>query len=377
MRVMETHCFSCHGPGKQKGDVRFDALELIDPVDLQKLFEASREALRLGEMPPEEAESQPDREERELLMQWLEGHVSGDAAAALAEKLKRFEYGNVVDHGELFSGKHGELPGYTADRRWLVSEFIFNERVNRLVDYHPTRSVYGKQVAVRGDSGVHWSPKTEQGNKFRRSITNPFLLPKKVGVRYSANEALTSGHLLTMIGNARRIAGYMASDATIKKHYPAMHALMEAEFRHREILASREGFLTTPFYMERLLRDIYGEGNEALLPVIKRVDLPDPQPVMRNGQVRIETNLGLLDRLDKIDLTAVFEGLHEYHKEGVEYERIIEQCERDWGREGVVESRILNRVGMLKAFKVNWDIQGIIGKASDQRYARPDYVPLD
>jgi mono/diheme cytochrome c family protein len=377
IRVMETHCFSCHGPGKQKGDVRFDALESIDPVDLQKLFEASREALRLGEMPPEEAESQPDREERELLMQWLEGQVSGEAAAALAEKLKRFEYGNVVDHGELFSGKHLELPGYTADRRWLVSEFIFNERVNRLVDYHPTRSVYGKQVAVRGDSGVHWSPKTEQGNKFRRSITNPFLLPKKVGVRYSANEALTSGHLLTMIGNARRIAGYMTSDATIKKHYPAMHTLMEAEFRHREILASREGFLTTPFYMERLLRDIYGEGNEALLPVIKRVDLPYPQPAKRNGQVRIETNLGLLDRLDKIDLTAVFEGLHEYHKEGVEYERIIERCERDWGREGVVESRILNRVGMLKAFKVNWDIQGIIGKASDKRYARPDYVPLD
>jgi hypothetical protein len=128
--------------------------------------------------------------------------------------------------------------------------------------------------------------------------------------------------------------------------------------------------------MERLLKDIYGEGNEAMLPVIKRVDLPDPVPVMRNGQVRIETNLGLLDRLDNIDLTAVFQGLHAYHKEGVEYDRIIEQCEQEWGREGVVESRVLNRVGMLKAFRVNWDLEGIIRKAADKRYARPDYVPL-
>ena len=48
----------------------------------------------------------------------------------------------------------------------------------------------------------------------------------------------------------------------------------------------------------------------------------------------------------------------------------------EWGREGVVESRVLNRVGMLKAFRVNWDIEGISRKASDKRYARPDYVPL-
>jgi cytochrome c553 len=377
MRVMETHCFSCHGATKQKGDIRFDALEAIDPVDLQKLFAESKEQLHFGDMPPDEAKSQPAQEERELLIQWLDRQVSGDVAKALAEKLKRFEYGNAVDHEELFSGKHAGLPGYTADRRWLVSEFIFNEKVNHLLDYHPTRTIYGNQVAVRGDSGIHWSPKTEQGNKFRRTITNPFLLPKKVGVRYSANDALTAGHLLTMLSNAKRIAGYMSADATIKKQYPAMHRLMETEFQHRDLLASRERFLTTHSYMERLLKDIYADRNEALLPEAKRLSAPDPQPVMRNGQVRIESNLGLLDRLDNIDLTAVFQGLHAYHEEGVAYDRVIEQCEHDWVVEGVVESRILNRVGMMKAFKVNWDIQGIIRKSADKRYARPAYTPLN
>ena len=377
MQVMETHCFSCHGEKKQKGDIRFDALEAIDPVDLQDLFADAKESVQLGDMPPEEAKTQPSKEERELLMRWLETQVSGDAAKALAEKLKRFEYGNVVDHSELFSGKHTGLPASTPDRRWLVSEYIFNEKVNRLLDYNPTRNIYGKQTAVRGDSGIHWSPKTEQGNKFRRTITNPFLLPKKVGVRYSANDALTAGHLLTMIGNANRIAGHMASDDTIKRQYPAALALMETEFWHRDILASRELFLTTHGYMERLLKDIYAGQNDALLPEFNRASVPDPLPMMRNGQVMIEKNLGLLDRLDNIDLNAIFQGLHAYHREGEDFDRMIGQCERDWVMEGVVESRIINRVGMMKAFKVTWDIQGIIRKSADNRYARPDYTPLN
>lgn len=377
MQIMETHCFSCHGEKKQKGDIRFDALDAIDPVDLQKLFAESKEAIQLGDMPPEEAKSQPSKQERELLIKWLDTQVSGDAAKALAEKLRRFEYGNAVDHEDLFSGKHAEMPGYTPDRRWLISEFIFNEKVNSLLDYKPTRTIYGKQVAVRGDSGIHWSPKTEHGNKFRRTITNPFLLPKKVGVRYSANEALTAGHLLTMLGNAKRIAGHMSADETIKRQYPAILALMETEFQHRDTLASRERFLTTYSYMERLLKDIYAEKNEALLPKPKRVNVPYPQPMMHKGQVRIETNLGLLDRLDNIDLNAIFQGLHAYHKDGEDYDRIIEQCERDWVMEGVVESRIINRVGMMKAFKVTWDIQGIIRKSTDKRYARPTYTPMN
>jgi mono/diheme cytochrome c family protein len=38
MQVMESHCFSCHGPKKQKGKLRLDTLETNDPVDLQELF---------------------------------------------------------------------------------------------------------------------------------------------------------------------------------------------------------------------------------------------------------------------------------------------------------------------------------------------------
>ncbi|MEZ6057581.1 MAG: c-type cytochrome domain-containing protein [Planctomycetaceae bacterium] len=52
MRVMETYCISCHGPEKQKGDVRFDALDTIDPVDQQKLYENTKMALHLRRCHP-------------------------------------------------------------------------------------------------------------------------------------------------------------------------------------------------------------------------------------------------------------------------------------------------------------------------------------
>ena len=182
LKLIKTRCVSCHGPEKQKGDIRLDKLETIDPVDLQELYALAKEAVHFEDMPPEKAE-QPSEAERKVLMQWLDSQLTGDAAKALAEKLQRFEFGNVVKHEELFSGKHADLPAYTHDRRWMVSEYIFSEKANRLLDYKPTRKIYGDTHNVRGDSGIHWSPKTEHGNKFRRTITNPFLLPWKVGVR--------------------------------------------------------------------------------------------------------------------------------------------------------------------------------------------------
>ena len=123
-RVLNTYCASCHGTAKQEGQVQLDALETIDAVDRQSLLSKAQEVIHLKEMPPEEAK-QPNPGEREILLKWVDHQLTGDASRALAEKLLRFEYGNVVSHRELFSGKHADLKGYTIDRRWLISEFIF------------------------------------------------------------------------------------------------------------------------------------------------------------------------------------------------------------------------------------------------------------
>ena len=404
--VLNTYCVSCHGPDKQKGEVRLDALETIDPVDLQDLFANMQEVVQLEEMPPEKAKKHPSKAEQKILLQWLNSQLTGKAAKALAEKLQRFEYGNVVKHEDLFSGEYADLPGFTHDRRWMISEFIFNEKTNRLLDYKPSRTIYGTTQEVAGDSGVHWSPKTERGNKFRRTITNPFLLPEKVGVRYYGKESLTTGHLLTMVGNAKRIAGHMSSESVVKAQYPAIYALMQNELQNRETLRLREGFLTTDGYMERLLQDIYSEKHEALLPKLERVDIPFPgmRPRKFPGEktYRIQ-RAEFLNGLDKQDVDAVFRGIVTYKKtpyevtedetheekddkgepwipyldsQRADYEKIIQQAERDWFVQGVPDHRIKNRVEQMKIFWDHWSMDLIYGEAK-KRGPAPKYQELD
>ena len=405
LKVMETHCVSCHGPDKQKGDIRLDALETIDPVDLQELFALAKEVVQLEEMPPEKAE-QPTKAEREVLLRWLDSQLTGDAAKALAEKLLRFEYGNVVKHEDLFSGKYASLPAYTHDRRWIISEYIFNEKTNRLLDYTPTRKIYGTTHRVHGDSGIHWSPKTEHGNKFRRTITNPFLLPESVGVRYSVHKRLTTGHLLTMVGNAKRIAGHMTSESTMKAQYPAMYALMQDELRHRETVRSRKEFLAAGKNMDRLLQEIYGEKHEALLPKLERVEIPFPG--MRKRMFPGEKTYRIqrpefLNNVDKQDADAIFRSIVIYQKtppdvtedtakvmkdakgnpwspyldaQRADYEKIILQAERDWFIQGVSAPRIQNRITSMKVFWDHWDMN-LIYREARKRGATAAYKPLD
>ena len=406
MQVMESHCFSCHGPKKQKGKLRLDTLETNDPVDLQELFAKMSEVVQFNEMPPEEAK-QPNQTERKILLQWLGQQLNGKAANALAEKLQRFEYGNVISHQDLFSGKYAGIPSYTFDRRWLISEFIFNEKINRLLNYNPTRTVYGNTQPVQGDSGVHWSPKTERGNKFRRTITNPYLLPQKVGVRYSSHESLTTGHLLTMLGNAKRVAGYMSSEDTMKAQYPAMYLLMQTQLDHREIVRSRERFLRTYSFMERLLTDIYGKEHDKLLPQFKAQDIPFPGPPEHstNGIQKRHQNLDFLGRFNREDIDAILQGITTYKKaefkvneipaeslsdlkgnpvwvpyteaDRAEFEKIILLCERDWFREGVTDYRIQNRIMTMKLFYDTWDMNRLYLHIKNGSFIIPKYKPLN
>ena len=405
-QVLKRHCVSCHGSEKQEGKVRLSALETMDAVDRQTLFGKVQSVVHAGEMPPKEAK-QPSDAERKVLLQWLSSQLTGEAAKALAEKLLRFEYGNVVEHKDLFSGKYADLPGYTPDRRWLVSEFIFNERVNRLLDYHPTRTIYGVTQRIQGDSGIHWSPKTERGNKFRRTITNPYLLPEKVGVRYSVHQRLTTGHLLTMVGNTKRIAEHMSSEATMKAHYPAMYALMKTELNHRDTLRSRERFLATYSSMDQLLKNIYGDQHEPLLPKLIRKEIPYPGPPKhaKNGVQKRHTNLDFLGRFDQEDIRAILHGIATYKRtayevkeltteskldrqgnavwapysdtDRAEYDSIILQSERDWYVEGVTDYRIKNRIITMKLFYDTWDMDQLYKHVKNGNFNAAKYVPLD
>ncbi|MEC9112083.1 MAG: DUF1592 domain-containing protein, partial [Verrucomicrobiota bacterium] len=403
-RILNTYCVSCHGPEKQKGEVQLNDLESIDAVDLQSLFSNIKEVVHFREMPPEDAK-QLTTAERSVLLGWLENQLTGKAAKALEEKLKRFEYGNVTPHEDLFSGEHYHLKGYTLDRRWLISEFIFNEKINHLLNYYPSRTIYGRKVTVEGDSGIHWSPKTERGNKFRRTITNPFLLPEKVGVRYSSHKRLTTGHLLTMIGNAKRVAKHITSEGTMKSYYPAMFSLMKNELDQREKLRSREQFMRTYTFIDRLLNDVYGKNHYDLLPTLIRKEIPYPGPPKHssNGIQKRHENLEFLDRFNKEDIDAIMRGIATYKESGFnvdeisdkseldrkgnpvwapysnanrkEFDQIINYCESDWFKEGVTDYRIQNRITTMKLFFDTWDMNRVYNHIKNGNFGPPEYSP--
>ena len=58
---LRTHCIECHGPDKQKNEIRFDTLgtDLTDRRTLE-IWQDALDQLNLGEMPPKKA-AQPPR----------------------------------------------------------------------------------------------------------------------------------------------------------------------------------------------------------------------------------------------------------------------------------------------------------------------------
>lgn len=87
-RVLDTYCVQCHGPEKQEGKVRFDAIETIDTVDQQTLFLAAQDAVHFEEMPPDK-EKQPTKDERGVLLAWFKEQLTGPAAKKLEEKMRQ------------------------------------------------------------------------------------------------------------------------------------------------------------------------------------------------------------------------------------------------------------------------------------------------
>lgn len=333
MAVLDRYCASCHGPDHQESDARFDLLETIDTVDLQTLFADAQVRVHLGEMPPEEAE-QPSEAERKLLLRWFREQLTGEAAAKLEEKLRRPDAGNYVDHDDLFSGEHADQRGFTFDRRWLISEYIFNEKFNRILQYSPRRTIDGNRYEVQGDSK-------------RRGIdlTNPFLLPNNAGIRYFANETLNGGHLLTMLTNAKDASDYMLGLVERSNRYlPAARGILAQEISNAKTIESRQRFLDQ--HIERLLEDIYQEQHESMLPVFVPVDVPassDDNSDVKKAPYHA-ANPG------KAEVELIYRSMRRQEKSPHNKKQLIEACEREWFHFGHDERKIEARITFLNNY---------------------------
>ncbi len=340
-RILEQYCLDCHSGDSAEGNVRFDTLSKLDHAVRLELLDQAQEQLYTKLMPPEDAE-QPGDLERSALVGWFSSEVKKFGASKFEEKLQTPAYGNYVDHEQLFSGEYAELPGFTYDRRWLISEFIFDAKLNRILNHKPFKTIDGKREFVIGD------------NNRRVNLTNPFLLPTNTGVRYYANESLNGGHLLTMLTNANEVSAYMVYLTKRDKRYlPAIGEVMAMEWDHERLLESRENFLNQ--FIDRILADLYGDEHSALLPDYVPVTL---KPVETTDGAATKKAPFHAANPGRDELVLIFRSMRKHAEAGQTDEQLIDKCQREWFYFGHNERKIQARVTFLKNYMAEW--RGVI-----------------
>ncbi|MEM1295250.1 MAG: DUF1592 domain-containing protein [Verrucomicrobiota bacterium] len=102
--VLEAHCYSCHGPDKQKSDVRFDTLstDLLNDSPAAETWHDALESLNFDEMPPDDEPRLSD-DERLALMGWIRQEIDAVVQAKkstdgrpIIRRLTRREYQNTM-----------------------------------------------------------------------------------------------------------------------------------------------------------------------------------------------------------------------------------------------------------------------------------------
>ncbi len=97
------HCIRCHGPDKQKGDIRLDSTGL-HPITTAnaELLERVLEQLRAGEMPPKK-QTRPDPVKVAAVTRWISDSLrkvaevpTGESGRPSVRRLNRTEYANTI-----------------------------------------------------------------------------------------------------------------------------------------------------------------------------------------------------------------------------------------------------------------------------------------
>ena len=337
--VLSHRCFDCHGEDLAEGDIRLDAITDLGLGARLDLLNRVQEQLFLKRMPPED-EEQPTTQQRVLLSKWVLQELRKHNASNFEKKLQKPEFGNYVDHEKLFSGEFKHLPGFTYDRRWLISEYIFNAKFQRILLGKARAKRKGNNVSVLGS------------HRFRGfGLTNPFLLPNRSGVRYYANIDLTGGHLSSMLTNAQKTSEYITNYLVKRnsQYLPAINEIMALEDQHNTTLASRQEFLEN--FIPRLCEEYYGSENEILLPPFVAVTLKEVKSLEAGETYKkapIHVALNMLKNL-KGDET-VFQSLLEPEFAKLSDNEFRNRCERIWFFHGDHERDIQGRMTILRDY---------------------------
>ncbi len=115
-----SYCVQCHGPKKQKGDIRLDRFTDLDAVAHGAVYEQLADGL----MPPDD-QRQPSSAERRMLMQQVLELAQNDSVATGSglRRLNKREYGNTVR----------DLLGLTSGI-FDPSEYIYDDEIDEGFD---------------------------------------------------------------------------------------------------------------------------------------------------------------------------------------------------------------------------------------------------
>lgn len=173
------HCIRCHGPNKQKGELRLDTLswETSDPGNLELWYEIS-DRIENGDMPPE-GEPQPTVAEKAKLLASLRLSIEASKKAATGDsvslrRLNRVQYRNtlrdllhidVTDDPTSTFPSDGETEGFDTVSNSLVTSSFVMQAYLKAADTAISRASYFDSRQV--------TPQTYQLSDFRETVPHP------------------------------------------------------------------------------------------------------------------------------------------------------------------------------------------------------------
>jgi hypothetical protein len=102
--ILREHCWQCHDAIASEGDLDLSADEdLASVIQNFRRWMVVLERMKAGDMPPEDAESQPTNEQRAAVSDWIESlkkaeaeRTNGDPGIVLARRLSSSEYDHTI-----------------------------------------------------------------------------------------------------------------------------------------------------------------------------------------------------------------------------------------------------------------------------------------
>jgi hypothetical protein len=101
---VKKYCLDCHGPDVQEAKLNLSGFSSVEQVtSAHATWALVLERLQASEMPPKDAEQQPDSETRQAIVDWIRSfrrheaiRNAGDPGPVLARRLSNAEYNNTI-----------------------------------------------------------------------------------------------------------------------------------------------------------------------------------------------------------------------------------------------------------------------------------------